>query len=720
VAAVEAQLGAATAATLAEIDLSQLKQGAIVKAVSSPTGETITIAVMSLEGAAANGGKLEIPISSGEGGFEPKVEMPVSVLRAASASGDPVAMGASVMGASSRQALAQALGDSSPEISGAPLTLSMFDLNSKPISIQHLEEPIIIKVSNNASKDTQCMFWNASLGDWSGEGVRKLTGNNSDLMCSTTHLSIFAGIAKKIGQTFECSNAASLFSNDAMNNISNGEWASSGPSIAVWSVVSAFVVFMVFAALLDHRDSNRFKIVAHLRGSSGRTRFDSLRQSVAQSRGTASLAEPAESSLVSWCKLIASTALELVLMLLEAVVGRFKAMLQALLKAPQAPRIVVETALNEAQSFQLGVDSASVSTIRKFDDGLNLSDEAQTIVTSHKVYHLSKGVAEKKDLENTGDNALFSFLERSSAYRFFCLCAALNPVVAMTSFSLFDTHMTRACLFCVRVAGAAASNAVFYDMSALPKDMTQDLQETCAAEDSYGWVGNLVVGVVSTALSDGVMFFLVGIRGMQYPELALLDGAEIPLRKMEHRIMAAQVRGVIFWLILISYSGTCFYVVLAFNSSVSEKDQEEWFLACLWTLLELLILECVVGALIMTTLCGFVFCCSSNIKRSVTQSRAFSGRFSTLRSTVAGRLSMMGVLPTDQTSGAVPAEPASEFSPAGSKTSVFRLSVGSRSSHSLSSVSEDPDADNQSSQQAQVKRDMRKTLPLDDVVVTDV
>eukprot|EP00930_Biecheleria_cincta_P067084 TRINITY_DN5346_c0_g2_i1.p1 TRINITY_DN5346_c0_g2~~TRINITY_DN5346_c0_g2_i1.p1 ORF type:complete len:811 (-),score=81.28 TRINITY_DN5346_c0_g2_i1:133-2322(-) len=699
VALVEGKLKAATVEALAEVNVSQLNQDAVVKLVTAPGKEPVTVAAMTTEGAVAKGGKLEIPFASDEAGSVlGSVEIPASAVQASAAGGGPVVVAITVMGASrhhhhhtsgaprtrSQEALPEAaLEGSSSKLSGDLVALSMFDQNSNPISVEHLEEPIIFKVSNNASADAFCVFWDASFGDWSEEGVTRLPSQSYDLSCSTTHLSIFGAIVK----TFECSNAAALFSHHAMNSISNGKWASSGPSIAMWLTISAFVVFMMFAAWLDRRDSKMFEDNGYRRSLTGRARFETLRQTSQSGGTTASQEVREEGPILSWCKWVLGIVLELGLTLVEAGVGKFKAVYTALLNAWQAPRVIVESAVSEAQSFQLGVNSESVATMRKFEDGLNLSDEAQIIITSHEVYQLSRVVAQQKDLENNGDRALDSFLHRSSAYRFFCLCAALNPVVAMTSFSLYGTHLTRACLFCLRVAGAAAANAIFYDISALPKDMTQDLLDRCAKKDSFGWVSNLVVGITSTLVSDGVMFFLISIRGMQYPELALLDGEEIPLPTLEHRIRASQVRGTIFWLILISYSGICFYIVLAFNSSVSERDQEEWLLACFWTLLELLVLECMLGALIMTILCGFVFCCSSSIKPSVHQARSFSGRFSRLtsqvRQSVMGRLSRISVVPAGRAS----AEPASEEedAPAEPKTwavrpTVIRLSAGIRSS----------------------------------------
>lgn len=656
-AAVEAQLGAATAAVLAVIDKRQLQWGAIVQPVTTATGERVTVAVMSLDGATANGGKLDIPISSAGEGFQTKVEIPASALasalRAASASGGHMAMSVSITSASTLEALAQAAEGGSPKLVGASLTVSMFDQNSNPLVIRNLEEPIIFKVSSNASADTRCMFWNASLAAWSEKGVTRLIGSNSDLTCSTTHLSIFAGIIEKVGQTFLCSSAAPLFSHEAMSSISTGEWASTGPSICMWLTIFAFVAFSVCAAVLDHRDSKKYEATVW-RMTTRSASIYSVRssRSYATSNGAAEPEEATNGRFLHWCQFVGVILLEIGTMLLETSVGRFKAVFQAVLyNASEAPESVVDTAVKQALSFQLGISSQSLTIIQKLNDDRELKDlscEANAMLKNYGVYQLSRKVAAETDFAIGAEHALSSFLGRSSFYRFVCLCAALNPVLAMTSLSLFDTHLARACLFCVRIVGAAAANAVFYDMSALPKNMTQDLQARCAVEDSYGWVGNLAVGITSALLSDGAMYLLGGIRGLQHPELALLDGAEIPPDMMEYRSIAAQVTGWIFWVASLSYSGLCLYIVLAFNSSVSLKDQEEWLLACLWTLLELLILECIVGAFVMTILCGFIFCCSSTIKTKVQQRRSFAGRFSMMsgqdRQGMAGQRSMVGVV----------------------------------------------------------------------------
>eukprot|EP00930_Biecheleria_cincta_P066669 TRINITY_DN5289_c0_g1_i1.p1 TRINITY_DN5289_c0_g1~~TRINITY_DN5289_c0_g1_i1.p1 ORF type:complete len:1030 (+),score=117.64 TRINITY_DN5289_c0_g1_i1:1-3090(+) len=668
--AMEALMRKCVVAVLPNIDRGRLEEGAVVQSVIAPGGQIITVAVMSVHGAAANGGRLSVPITNDGGGFAPSTEITASVLESISAGG-PVAMAAGVMSNEQVNTLMAATGDDAPIVSGAPpLALSFFDSESRPLSVQHLSEPILIKVSGDASENVECMFWNTSLGNWSGEGLSRQDGKGSELVCSTTHLSLFAGIVKKIGQTLLCSNADSLFSHAAWTNISKVGWYATGASASMWATIFSLVLLLFYTILLDYRDSKRYEHFGN-RGSHRRTR---LRDSRFVGSFSSDAPEAKDGCCLSCTKSLATTAMELGLMFLEAGVGRFKGFIDAILSAPQAPRKIVETSVDETQSFQLGMNAESVAAIRKFCGDRASHDDATALLRTHKVYCLGKEVAVKKNVQHNGDLAMQTFLGMNFGYRFLSLCAALNPLVQISSLSLFESHLFRAWLFCVRLAGASAANAVFYDMSALPKDMTQELQEKCAQEDSYGWVGNLVVGVVSTLASDGVMFFLMGVRGKPYPELDAFDGDPMTFRKMQQRIAAAQIRGWMFWMVSLGYAGTCLYAILAFNASVSEHDQAQWLLACLWTLCDLLVLECVFGALLMTTLCGLALCYSSDIRNSVRLSRGFSQVYATM--TDAARRSMMGVVPAkpEQRSSL-----ASVWSTMETRTVIERVTVQSRS-----------------------------------------
>eukprot|EP00930_Biecheleria_cincta_P026908 TRINITY_DN18919_c0_g1_i2.p1 TRINITY_DN18919_c0_g1~~TRINITY_DN18919_c0_g1_i2.p1 ORF type:complete len:1033 (-),score=146.35 TRINITY_DN18919_c0_g1_i2:94-3192(-) len=635
VAATEAALGAAAASVLADVNENELKTKAVLKPVTSETGENITVAVMTAEGAAANGGKLKLAMGT------TAVEMPASVLRALASGDGPVAMAATVMGGRATASLMRAAGDGASGLAGAPVALSMFDSAGNPLPVEHLDEPLVIKVSDNADPGARCMFWNASLGDWSEVGLKKQDGNGSELLCSTTHLSIFAGIAIQVLKTISCSNAAALFSNDALKHISQGGWSSSGPSVVMWSTLTIILMFLLGAVVLDRRDSRRYRRMQRTEHRSG------VRKIPAKEEDSATK----EKADISWRRKCSDMVLEVIMAIVDGILANMRFMVRSLYKAPHAPRMLVEKAVGRAQSFQVGVHPESIALMRQFGDEESLEDEAKDIIARHKTFLLSKEYEEKEDVRARGDAAMHAFLERSICYRFACLFAAQNPLTIVMSFSLTDSHLARAWLLTIRLVGATAANALFYDMGALPRGMAEHLHDSCSEEDEYGWIGNFVVGMCTTILSDGAMVLLVAIRGKQCPELRALINGQLDLDNMERLARKAQVRGRAFWCIVLGYSAVCFYVCIAFNASVSEKDQGEWLLACLFSLMELLLFEVAMSALLLTSFVTFALWYHPEIGSSVRISRRFSSVIVSVRRTLFGvapsqqRVSM-GVVPS--------------------------------------------------------------------------
>jgi hypothetical protein len=188
--------------------------------------------------------------------------------------------------------------------------------------------------------------------------------------------------------------------------------------------------------------------------------------------------------------------------------------------------VLAESAGSSAQSLHLGVNSESIGVMRKLGEVAHHDGESALIMRGHSMYLFTKAIASKKNVTYESEEAMQSFLYRSSCYRFSRMCMAFHPVVMISKISLLDTRSMQAWLLVVRIMGAAAASALFYNMSALPKNMAKHLADSCA--DAGGtWVNNLVVGILSTLMSDGAMYFLMGIRGPPYPELAILDGTEL-------------------------------------------------------------------------------------------------------------------------------------------------------------------------------------------------
>ncbi|CAE7477211.1 unnamed protein product, partial [Symbiodinium necroappetens] len=111
-----------------------------------------------------------------------------------------------------------------------------------PLVAASLPEPLQLTLAPDASNDTTCVFWNETLQRWSAEGVTRVQGRGRELVCETTHLSIFAGIEgflTEMALSFQCNNALLLFSREAAASlVTSGDWAMQVPSIIFFAILA--------------------------------------------------------------------------------------------------------------------------------------------------------------------------------------------------------------------------------------------------------------------------------------------------------------------------------------------------------------------------------------------------------------------------------------------------------------------------------------------------
>ncbi|OLP78164.1 Actin-fragmin kinase [Symbiodinium microadriaticum] len=193
----------AVATVLQELDLEKLEE---VGGFTVDEG-SVTVAAISPR---ANVSSFRFRAASSGQDFMPAVEIPLSLV--AGVSTEPLMLAVNVMNQGGADKLQMA--DKQPR-STRPLVLSMFNAEGMPLVAASLPEPLQLTLAPDASNDTTCVFWNETLQRWSTEGVTRVQGRGRELVCETTHLSIFAGIEgflTEVVLSFQCNNALLLFS----------------------------------------------------------------------------------------------------------------------------------------------------------------------------------------------------------------------------------------------------------------------------------------------------------------------------------------------------------------------------------------------------------------------------------------------------------------------------------------------------------------------------
>jgi len=119
-----------------------------------------------------------------------------------------------------------------------------------------LPEPIDIELSTKAfHRRNACVFWDEDAGDWSTFGLEKVGVTNQSTQCRTTHLSVFTLILA----TLTCSQAARIFSQEALLALVSTPWAWQPPALVNWATILVGCWLLRLAYRADQQNQAQMK-----------------------------------------------------------------------------------------------------------------------------------------------------------------------------------------------------------------------------------------------------------------------------------------------------------------------------------------------------------------------------------------------------------------------------------------------------------------------------
>jgi len=183
------------------------------------------------------------------------VKVPVALVTAAG--GGFMLLTFAVLGQESQTLAAlQAAASSAAELAANPVSIVLLTANgtewSGPLP-EPLELTIPLNASNNTEATGECAFWDTSTNSWSTEGVSTLSVGLNEVVCQTTHLSLFGFIIRTIVQVFVCSAAAAIFSEQGLQNLGQGTWARSIPAALHWVAILFGAVLLLRCRRYDQQ-----------------------------------------------------------------------------------------------------------------------------------------------------------------------------------------------------------------------------------------------------------------------------------------------------------------------------------------------------------------------------------------------------------------------------------------------------------------------------------
>ena len=123
--------------------------------------------------------------------------------------------------------------------------MKLFSSTGEAVSLTGLEEPLEPTLPVNNTPGMECIYWDEYGGTWwRNEGLHTLEGDGL-MVCSTTHLTVVAGIYNGIKIAILCSQAT-LLPKESYLELVQSEWYSGMGAFLIWMSLA------LFSELLDN------------------------------------------------------------------------------------------------------------------------------------------------------------------------------------------------------------------------------------------------------------------------------------------------------------------------------------------------------------------------------------------------------------------------------------------------------------------------------------
>lgn len=125
--------------------------------------------------------------------------------------------------------------------------VAVYGSDGAPLVIRDLEDPVLITLRPSTAtsgplETWTCVFWNETEKQWSTEGVVRMEGPPEELICATTHLTLFSAILRQL----ECLNVQ-VFSSASFQMAGSRPWHISVAAILFWILLSGWLLLLNLA-----------------------------------------------------------------------------------------------------------------------------------------------------------------------------------------------------------------------------------------------------------------------------------------------------------------------------------------------------------------------------------------------------------------------------------------------------------------------------------------
>lgn len=513
-------------------DIQELPDGGVIIAIRATAAD-----------ARANGGFLEFNVP---GDSVAAASIPASVLEAL---GGDVILLLSEHGPGSLDSLAV----TGQVLATAPISLTAYSSDGEVRrEVQRLSEPIRLTLAPN--RTGRCAFWDEARGSWSAAGMTQVDHSGPELICETTHLTIFAAIIGELLAIFECSNARVL-SMETLERMTSDpfEWLTRPASLLIWAMLGISVIVMFVAKAKDRRmrarlgwDDDLFLTNHEAFDVDKHKKPETLFHKIVVARQF--LAAPSEIG--------------------EYIAGECARQATASSRGICADDLKLLVTIHEVDHIAHKHAGCSQSVLSVHGKESTPSLQLQSNKRFRDVV-VEQGAALSYETHKVIENFVVHW---GGGRRIVMLFLALHPWLQLTRFHLEISGASRALLIIAHLFGAMAMSAMFFENTGKGTSVDSDAA-SCGTE---GWrhalVRSVLVGFISTFVSILPVLVLKVSQRRRFQHSLDWDA------KTQRRKRCCWLCGdIVLWIFGTSYILFCVVFLLAFVSSVNRDTELTFF-----------------------------------------------------------------------------------------------------------------------------------------------
>jgi len=391
-------------------------------------------------------------------------------------------------------------------LASAPLMIDFRDGNGTALTLGRLREPMLLELQaqENLTEQHTCAYWDEATSSWSTDGVQRIRAVDDTMLCSTTHLSIFAIIFQEALLALTCSTIAELLTAEAIQKIARPGWLQHDAAV---SIMSFLALFCFLGAYVWQKDQ---KVEAEM---SWEEREKLLFKQVEL--------EKKHEVPRGCCRTVIGQIGNVLLFLLNLMipVGDMN-LVDIVREMANVPTTSVKHSVRRVHAARAGIDMHSLQVIlhgqpklSKFSEDTPDMAEVLAQVPAEpspssnfrsfmfqRAMSATESFMRRRDLHGHGISALEMFVDSSWFRRVGILFSSAHPWLVLRRICMFSTAKVRLALIFLKIVSLGAANAVFFSTTDPKCEMQHGALSTM--------VRNLTVGLATALLSDCIIAML--------------------------------------------------------------------------------------------------------------------------------------------------------------------------------------------------------------------